>query len=110
MLKIAENESTAATSVMISLLKAYRSSKVPGSAYIDKQHYCKFPLLLIYLYVRMVKTGSNVPVYAADIITVLVLPDFTESNTTALECTMVLTGKNMPGKPRVFISILLNLL
>jgi hypothetical protein len=45
----------------------------------------------------MVETGSYIPVYTSDIISVLIFPDLTESNTPALKGTVIFACKNMPA-------------
>jgi hypothetical protein len=47
----------------------------------------------------MPEAGSHVPVYIPDIITELVFPYFAESHTPAPESTVVLTCKDLTGKP-----------
>ncbi len=47
----------------------------------------------------MVKSGCHIPVNVPDIISVLVFPNLRKGHTPSLKSTVVLTGKNLPGKP-----------
>ena len=77
------------------LLKGLLCSELIGGADINEQHHRQFPLFIKDFNVRMVESGGYVPVNIPDIITWLVLPDFRERHTAALEDRMILTREDM---------------
>ena len=66
-----------------------------GTADVDQQDDSQLALFLEDLDIRRAHACGDVPVHVADIVTILVLTDFAESHTPALEGRMVLSGEDL---------------
>ena len=73
-------------------------TKVPTSRHVDQQHHRQLPFFFEHLHIRADIAGGHVPVYIADIVSVLILAHFAKRHTAPFERRMVLSGKYIAGQ------------
>ena len=69
---------------------------------IDHKHDRQLTFLLEHFDERPVKTCRHIPIYVANIVSVLVFPHFRESHTTPFEGRVIFAGKNIVRQPSRF--------
>ena len=78
------------------------SSETQTARNINHKHDRQLTFLLEHFDERPVKTCCHIPIYVANIVSVLVFSHFRESHTTPFEGRMIFTGKNIVGQSSRF--------